>query len=63
MKFNEMKKVVELKFKSAPEWRSVFPGLNLEGDCTNEKCKANGKRVISRPHKTIYNKYSQWYRN
>ena len=32
--------------KSAPKWRVACPGLCLEGVCQNEKCSANGKRVI-----------------
>jgi len=32
---------------NAPEHRIIEPGLNLEGKCVNEKCKAYGKSVWS----------------
>jgi hypothetical protein len=31
---------------SAPDWRTVVPGLNLEGTCSNRRCEAHLSRVI-----------------
>ena len=31
---------------SAPRWRRASPGLSVEGKCANEKCEANGNKVI-----------------
>ena len=31
--------------KSAPNWRIVRPGFNLEGKCQHKDCEAFGKRV------------------
>ena len=33
---------------SAPKWRAIDWGLNLEGRCENRSCKAFGKMVIMR---------------
>ena len=30
----------------APDWRIAEPGLCLEGECTNRRCKAHGEMVI-----------------
>jgi len=30
---------------TAPDWRTVYPGLNFEGRCTNSSCKAHNKLV------------------
>lgn len=32
---------------SAPEWRTISAGLNLEGTCKNKNCKAMGQKVWS----------------
>ncbi|RUS24196.1 hypothetical protein BC938DRAFT_473962 [Jimgerdemannia flammicorona] len=32
--------------KTAPDWRIVTKGLNLEGTCTNDSCPAHNHRVI-----------------
>lgn len=35
---------------SAPEWRIAVKGLNVEGRCRNNSCKASGRMVISTAH-------------
>lgn len=32
--------------ETAPEWRRAYPGMALEGKCTNRRCKAHKKMVI-----------------
>jgi hypothetical protein len=41
---------------SAPMWREVSAGLNVEGSCQNELCAAfgTGKLVIAQQHMTAF---------
>lgn len=44
--FSNMSSYKKLGFStSAPKWRTVSHGLNLEGTCQNQTCCANGKKV------------------
>jgi ubiquitin-large subunit ribosomal protein L40e len=45
--FSDMKNMIKSEWsETAPDWRIATRGLNLEGTCANETCKAKGKRVI-----------------
>jgi len=35
------------KSNDIPDWRTVSPGLNLEGKCKNKECEAYNKKVWS----------------
>lgn len=41
--------------KTAPVWRIVGKGLNLEGKCTNKLCAAHGHRVVCKKGFTVVN--------
>lgn len=41
--------------KTAPLWRIVGKGLNLEGKCTNKNCAAHGQRVVCKKGFTAVN--------
>lgn len=41
--------------KTAPVWRIVGKGLNLEGKCTNKACEAHGQRVVCKKGFTAVN--------
>lgn len=38
----------------APDWRSVSPGLTLEGKCLNPRCRAFRRMVISNHHFEVF---------
>lgn len=43
--FSDLERRRIIDFGSAPKWRLVIQGMNLEGKCTNDSCEANKKRV------------------
>ena len=46
MNFSDLKSQETIRFNSsAPKWRIVTRGLNLEGTCQNSECEANQMKV------------------
>jgi hypothetical protein len=55
--FVDVKKELALRTlswnQSAPKWRVACRGLNIEGICTNEECKAHMQMVVCRLENTV----------